>query len=57
MRTLLILLSSQGDVEAGNDHVIDIAGGLVYYLAVFPEETVGATQDYYVEMVEEIQLP
>ena len=53
-QTGTLLLSSQGDIEAGNDQVIQITGGLVYYLAVFTEDTVGATQSYTVEMVEEL---
>lgn len=47
-----LLLSSQGSISPGNIQEIEITAGLVYYLAVFPEDTVGADLDYYIEAVE-----
>ena len=52
-----LLLSSQGDIVAGNIQDISIDAGVVYYLAVFAEDTVGATQSYYIEMVEKLPIP
>jgi len=49
-----LLMSSQGDISAGNYQEVSTTGGLVYYLAVFPDDTVGATAGYYVEMVEDL---
>ena len=53
----ILLLSSQGDIAAGNFQDINIDAGVAYYLAVFAEDTVGATQSYYIEMVEKAPLP
>lgn len=47
-----LLMSSQGSISPGNTHEVQITAGLVYYVAVFPEDTVGANQDYYLELVE-----
>jgi hypothetical protein len=47
-----LLLSSQGDNMTGNRQEISIDAGIVYYLAVFAEDTLGASQSYYIEMVE-----
>ena len=47
-----LMLSSQGDISPGNNQQVQITAGLVYYLAVFPEDTVGADLDYLIEMVE-----
>jgi len=49
-----LLMSSQGDITAGNHQEVSITAGLVYYLAVFPDDTVGATESYYIEMVEKL---
>ncbi len=53
----VLLLSSQGDIVAGNNQDINIDAGVAYYLAVFAEDTVGATQSYYIEMVEKAPFP
>jgi hypothetical protein len=52
-----LLLSSQGDIAAGNFQDVSIDAGIVYYLAVFAEDTVGVTQSYYIEMVEKLPIP
>lgn len=52
-----LLLSSQGDISAGNIQSVGIDAGVVNYLAVFAEDTVGATQSYYIEMVEKLPFP
>ena len=52
-----LLLSSQGDILAGNIQDVSINAGIVYYLAVFAEDTVGATQNYYIEIVEKLPIP
>jgi hypothetical protein len=51
-----LLMSSQGDTVAGNYQTVSITAGLVYYLGVFAEDTVGATESYYVEVVEETSI-
>ena len=48
----VLLLSSQGDIAAGNNQEVSIEAGPIYYLAVFAEDTAGAAQNYYIEMVE-----
>ena len=53
----VLLLSSQGDTEAGNYQDVSINAGVAYYLAVFAEDTVGATQSYYIEAVEKVPFP
>ena len=53
----VLLLSSQGDTLAGNFQDINIDAGIAYYLAVFAEDTVGATQSYNIEMVEKAPFP
>jgi len=53
----VLLLSSQGDIAAGNFQSISIEAGVAYYLVVFAEDTVGATQSYCVETVEKIPFP
>jgi len=53
----VLLLSSQGDIAAGNFQDVSIDAGVAYYLAVFAEDTVGATQSYYIEMVEKLPIP
>ena len=52
-----LLLSSQGDIEAGNLQEISLDAGIAYYLGVFAEDTVGATEDYVVEAVEKTPFP
>ena len=52
-----LLMSTQGDITAGNDQEVSIDAGVVYYLAVFAEDTGGTTQSYYVEMVEKLPFP
>jgi hypothetical protein len=49
-----LLLSSQGDTQAGNNQAVFISAGVVHYLAVFPEDTAGMSQRYNVEMVEKL---
>ena len=39
---------------AADRRYVSIDAGVVYYLAVFAEDTVGATQSYYIEMVEKL---
>ena len=53
----MLLLSSQGDIAAGNYQDVSINAGVAYYLAVFAEDTVGATQSYYIEVVEKVSFP
>ena len=57
IQTGTLLLSSQGDTPEGNSLEVHIDAGVVYYLAVFAEDTVGAAQSYFIEMVEEISVP
>jgi hypothetical protein len=52
-----LLVSSQGDLIAGNSQEVEIIAGLVYYVAVFAEDTVGATQAYYLEIFEKPATP
>ena len=52
-----LLMSSQGDLAAGNFQTISIDAGVLYYLGVFPEDTVGASQDYVVSAVEKPPIP
>ena len=51
-----LLLSSQGDIAAGNFQEITLDAGIAYYLAVFAEDTVGATENYVIETVEKSPL-
>jgi len=53
----VLLLSSQGDIAAGNFQDVSIDAGVANYLAVFAEDTVGATQSYYIEAVEKAPFP
>ena len=41
----------------GNLQTIHIDAGVVYYLAVFAEDTFDASLSYYVEAVEELPFP
>ena len=53
----VLLLSSQGDIAAGNFQEISLDAGIAYYLGVFSEDTVGATKNYVIETVEQAPLP
>lgn len=53
----VLLLSSQGDIEAGNFQDINLDAGVAYYLGVFAEDTVGASKNYVIETVERTPLP
>jgi hypothetical protein len=52
-----LLLSSQGDTVAGNLQEFSIDAGISYYLVVFAEDTGGASQSYFVEVVEKSPFP
>lgn len=52
-----LLMSSQGDLVAGIYQTISIDAGVLYYLGVFPEDTMGAAQDYVVNAVEKLPIP
>lgn len=52
-----LLLSSQGDIAGGNFREITLDAGVAYYLGVFAEDTVSATEDYVIETVEKTPLP
>jgi hypothetical protein len=53
-QTGTLLMSSQGDISPGNYQEISITAGLVYYLVVFAEDTVSASEAYYVEAIEKL---
>ena len=53
----VLLLSSQGDIAAGNFQEVSIDAGVAYYVAVFAEDTVGATQSYYIKTAEKAPFP
>jgi hypothetical protein len=53
----VLLLSSQGDVSAGNSQEINLDAGAAYYLAVFADDTVDAARNYLIETVERPPLP
>ena len=53
----VLLLSSQGDIAAGNFQDVSIDAGVANYLVVFAEDTVGATQSYYIVTVEKAPVP
>ena len=53
----VLILSSQGDIVAGNFREVSIDAGVAYYLAVFAEDTVGATQSYFIVMAEKAPFP
>lgn len=52
-----LLMSSQGGGVAGNYQTIGIDAGVLYHMAVFPEDTMGADQSYYVSAVEKLPIP
>jgi hypothetical protein len=52
-----LLLSSQGDTAVGNMQEIALDAGVPYYVAVYAEATLNATQRYYVLAVEKVPPP
>jgi hypothetical protein len=52
-----LILSSQGGGVTSNFQTISIDAGVIYFIAVFPEDTVGANQVYFVSAVEKLPIP
>ena len=51
------ILSTQGDMVFGNRRELLIDAGVIYYIAVYAEDTQGAGQTYFLSVIEKLPIP